>query len=96
MKTERLTVKFHSRTVGCLSLTPDNRLCAFEYDAGWLVDGFSISPLELPLREGLFIAKPRPLYGNFGVFEDSLKQKKRGKRKTSQSLSGSGDESGKL
>ena len=72
MKTERLTVKFHSRTVGRLSLTPDNRLCAFEYDAGWLVDGFSISPLELPLREGLFIAKPRPFYGNFGVFEDSL------------------------
>ncbi len=72
MNTERLTVKFHSRTVGRLSLTPDNRLCAFEYDAGWLFDGFSISPLELPLREGLFIAKPRPFYGNFGVFEDSL------------------------
>ena len=72
MKTERLTVKCHSRTVGRLSLTPDNKLCAFEYDAGWLVDGFSISPLELPLREGLFIAKPCPFYGNFGVFEDSL------------------------
>ena len=72
MKTERLTVKYQSRTVGRLSLTPDNRLCAFEYDAGWLADGFSISPLELPLREGLFIAKPRPFYGNFGVFEDSL------------------------
>lgn len=43
MNTERLTVMFHSRTVGRLSLTPDNRLGAFEYDAGWLVDGFSIS-----------------------------------------------------
>ena len=72
MKTERLTVKYQSRTVGRLSLTHDNRLCAFEYDSGWLADGFSISPLELPLREGLFIAKPRPFYGNFGVFEDSL------------------------
>ena len=60
MKTERLTVKYQSRTVGRLSLTPDNRLCAFEYDAVWLADGFSISPLELPLREGLFIAKTRP------------------------------------
>ena len=71
MNTYIQTVKCHSRTVGRLSLTPDNKLCAFEYDAGWLIDGFSISPLELPLREGLFIAKPRPFYGNFGVFEDT-------------------------
>jgi serine/threonine-protein kinase HipA len=37
-----------------------------------LADGFSISPLELPLRPGLFLAKPSPFYGNFGIFEDSL------------------------
>ena len=48
MKTERLTVKYQSRTVGRLTLTHDNRLCAFEYDSGWLADGFSISPLESP------------------------------------------------
>ena len=29
---ERLTVKYRGRIVGTLSLTPDNRLCAFEYD----------------------------------------------------------------
>lgn len=69
---DRLTVKYHDRTVGTLSLTPDNKLCAFEYDSSWLADGFSISPLELPLRQGLFIAKPQPFGGNFGVFEDSL------------------------
>ena len=69
---DRLTVKYHDKNVGALSLTPDDKLCAFEYDKGWLADGFSISPLELPLREGLFIAKPRPFYGNFGIFEDSL------------------------
>ena len=69
---DRLTVKFHDRIVGTLSLTPDNRLCAFEYDKSWLAEGFSISPLELPLRGGLFIAKPQPFYGNFGIFEDSL------------------------
>ncbi|MDE6783102.1 MAG: type II toxin-antitoxin system HipA family toxin, partial [Paramuribaculum sp.] len=38
----------------------------------WLTDGFSISPLELPLRPGLFVAKPQPFFGNFGVFDDSL------------------------
>ena len=72
MKTDHLTVKYRNRIVGTLSLTPDDKLCAFEYDKGWLLDGFSISPLELPLRQGLFIAKPQPFHGNFGIFEDSL------------------------
>ena len=71
-KTEKLKVMFHGRPVGVLSLTPDNRLNVFEYDKSWLTDGFSISPLELPLKPGVFIAKPQPFYGNFGVFEDSL------------------------
>lgn len=71
-KTDKLKVSFHGLPVGSLSLTPDNRLNVFEYDKSWLADGFSISPLELPLKSGVFIAKPQPFYGNFGVFEDSL------------------------
>ncbi len=71
-KTEKLKVMFHGLPVGLLSLTPDNRLNVFEYDKSWIADGFSISPLELPLKPGVFIAKPQPFYGNFGVFEDSL------------------------
>ncbi|MBO4654142.1 MAG: type II toxin-antitoxin system HipA family toxin [Bacteroidales bacterium] len=72
MKTNKLTVKYHDRVVGTLSLTPDDRLCAFEYDSAWISDGFSISSLELPLKTGLFIAKHQPFHGNFGIFEDSL------------------------
>lgn len=72
MKKDSITVKYRGRTVGTLSLTPDNRLCAFEYDGAWLAEGFSISPLELPLKAGLFVAKPSPFHGNFGIFEDSL------------------------
>ena len=72
MKTDILTVKYHDRVVGTLSLTPDDRLCAFEYDRLWLSDGFSISPLELTLKTGLFIAKHQPFHGDFGIFEDSL------------------------
>lgn len=71
-KTENLKVSFRGETVGSLSLTPDNRLNVFEYDKAWIVNGFSISPLELPLKPGAFIAKPQPFYGNFGIFEDSL------------------------
>lgn len=69
---DKLTVKYNGIIVGTLSLTPDNKLCAFEYDKVWLAEGFSISPLELPLKPGLFIAKAEPFYGNFGIFEDSL------------------------
>ena len=68
----KLTVTYHDRTVGALSMTPDNRLCAFQYDKEWLANGFSISPLDLPLKSDLFIAKPEPFWGNFGIFEDSL------------------------
>ena len=68
-KTGKLKVMFRGQTVGTLSLTPDNHLNVFEYDKSWLADGFSISPLELPLKPGVFIAKPQPFYGNFGIFE---------------------------
>jgi len=71
-KTKKLTVMFRDKIVGYLSLTQDNRLNVFEYEKSWLVDGFSISPLELPLNPGAFIARPMPFYGNFGIFEDSL------------------------
>ena len=71
-KIERLTVKYHNDVVGVISLTPDDKRLAFEYDSHWIAEGFSISPLELPLKAGLFLAKPTPLYGDFGIFEDSL------------------------
>ena len=56
-RTKKLTVSYHRDTVGTLSMTTDDKLCAFEYDKSWIADGFSISPLELPLKQGLFIAK---------------------------------------
>lgn len=71
-RTERLTVTYHGRTVGTLTMTPDHTRCAFAYDKEWLSTGFSIAPLELPLKSDLFIAKPEPFGGNFGIFEDSL------------------------
>lgn len=69
---ESLAVKYHQEKVGTLSLNADGKVCTFEYDNQWLASGFSISPLELPLKPGLFIAKATPFNGNFGIFEDSL------------------------
>ena len=57
--------------VGRIALTSD-ALCAFEYDSSYLDTGKSISPLILPLRKEVFIAKRNPFNGGFGVFDDSL------------------------
>ena len=64
-------VLFHGRKVGTLSMG-NQSCCQFEYDRAWLRDGFSISPLQLPMKAGLFSAQWQPFKGNFGIFEDSL------------------------
>lgn len=68
---KQIEVIYADRVVGRLALTKE-RLCAFEYSAEWLASGFSISPFELPLRSGVFIAKSQPFDGGFGVFDDCL------------------------
>ena len=68
---KQIEVIYADHIVGRLALTKEG-LCAFEYTDEWLASGFSISPFELPLRSGVFIAKPRPFDGGFGVFDDCL------------------------
>lgn len=68
---KKIAVTFSGNKVGSMALTPEG-LCAFEYASEWIADGFSISPFELPLRPGVFVGRPRPFGGGFGVFDDSL------------------------
>lgn len=70
-KIDSLTVKYHDRKVGTLTLSADRKTCVFEYDNTWLLDGFSISPLELPLKNGLFTAKRNP-FGGILVFSKTV------------------------
>lgn len=70
-KIKKLNVFYKERKVGSIVLYK-NALAAFEYDKEWLAEGFSISPYSLPLRQQVFIPKPEPLEGIFGVFADSL------------------------
>lgn len=69
---DKLLVKYHGRLVGTLMMSPDSESAVFQYADEWIANGFSISPLELPLNNKLFIAPRTPFYGNFGIFEDSL------------------------
>lgn len=66
-----LTVKYHDRVVGIVAETKDGKV-AFQYDKEWLTDGFSISPLSLPLIEKVFIPETDTFEGLYGVFADSL------------------------
>ena len=66
-----VSVTYHGRKVGTLSMS-NQHVCQFEYDKDWVADGFSISPLKLPLKTGIVTADYSPFNGNFGVFEDSL------------------------
>lgn len=66
-----LKVILNGRRVGTLAVT-DDFLVAFQYDNQWLLEGFSINPLSLPLSKKVFFPKPKPFDGLFGVFDDSL------------------------
>jgi len=71
MQNKIINVFYRKQKVGRLAETPE-KLLAFEYDAQWLRNGFSVSPFKLPLEKRVFIAPRDPFDGNFGVFNDSL------------------------
>ena len=73
-RARRLEVHCHGELVGFLAETPDHMI-AFQYADTWIKNGFSISPLSLPLDGGVFVPpeKCRDRFGGlFGVFADSL------------------------
>lgn len=69
---KKINVLLRDDPVGTLQRDPANGVCVFEYDKGWLANGFSLSPTELPLQSGLFYADKDKFGGGFAVFEDSL------------------------
>lgn len=69
---KQLEVYINQKHIGTLAETKDH-LVAFEYSEEWIKSGFSISPISLPLRGGVFIPKKYDTFdGLFGVFSDSL------------------------
>lgn len=63
-------IQIAGKKVGTLALY--DGVAAFEYSSDWLTQGFSISPLSLPLQTGVFMPKHHPFDGVFGIFSDSL------------------------
>ncbi len=67
----QIEVFYGDKKVGVLALAKEG-VCAFQYDTDFIKNGFPISPFFLKLSHELFLAKPTPFRGNFGVFDDSL------------------------
>ncbi len=67
----KLDVYYNDIYVGYLKESSSNNVY-FKYDTEWLNNGFSISPISLPLVNKTFKVNNRNLEGLFGVFYDSL------------------------
>jgi len=67
----KVVVFFGEEEVGTIAKM-NNNATAFQYSSSWINNGFSISPLSLPLNSNIFYAKREPFDGLFGVFNDSL------------------------
>lgn len=67
-------VNLWGKTVGYLADTGDG-ISSFEYDREFITSGLQISPVMMPLREGVVyknITDPKAFDGMMGVFADSL------------------------
>lgn len=70
-KINKCNVKYNNKLVGTLALTKEKK-AAFSYDDEWLLSGFSLNPLSLPLEKKVFVPNLDPFHGVFGVFNDSM------------------------
>ena len=68
---KKVTVKYNERIVGYLAEIKPLTI-AFQYDDEWIKNGFSISPLSLPLDNKVYVSKKEQFNGLYGVFWDSL------------------------
>lgn len=68
---KKLDAYISNKQVGTLAITNSGKV-AFSYTDEWIENGFSISPLSLPLEKRVFIPNNDNFEGLFGVFGDSL------------------------
>ena len=68
---KKLNVKYNGKIVGYLAELKNGSI-AFQYDNEWLKNGFSISPISLPLSNKIYVNDKPTFNGLYGVFWDSL------------------------
>lgn len=74
-----IRIEMWGETVGALSWDSDRQLASFEYDPAFVANGLSLSPLNVPLRQGVFsfpeLARTNTFKGLPGFIADSLPEK---------------------
>lgn len=68
---KKVCVKYNGRIVGYLVEIEPQKI-GFQYDDEWIKDGFSVSPLSLPLSKEVYVSEKSYFQGLYGVFWDSL------------------------
>lgn len=68
---KKLNVVYNGKTVGYLAELKNGSI-AFQYDDEWIKNGFSISPISLPLSNKIYTSDKPTFNGLYGVFWDSL------------------------
>ena len=68
-------VKLWGRTIGAVSQEPGDPYAVFEYDPAFARSGIEMSPIAMPLREGIYSfprLNPQSFHGLPGLLADSL------------------------
>lgn len=68
---KKLNVKYNGKIVGYLAELKNGSI-AFQYDDEWIKNGFSISPISLPLSNEIYVNHEPTFNGLYGVFWDTL------------------------
>ena len=64
---KKLNVKYNGKIVGYLAELKNGSI-AFQYDDEWIKNGFSISPISLPLSNEIYVNHEPTFNGLYGVF----------------------------
>src|SRR5260370_4825180 len=68
-------VRLWGRTIGAVSLEDGGRFAAFQYDPAFARSGIEVSPITMPLGDGVFVFSDLPtrtFHGLPGLLADSL------------------------
>ena len=68
---KKVCVTYNGRIVGYLAPLDPQKI-GFQYADEWIKDGFSVSPLSLPLSKEVYVSEKDYFQGLYGVFWESL------------------------
>lgn len=72
---ETLAIRYHDQAVGVVSYDAEKGLGAFEYEPSFIKTGIDLSPVYMPLKQGIYVFPElvrHSFHGLPGMVSDSL------------------------